>query len=194
MMNTLFMIQNAFMSVFEKGGTVLILFFFLYLLVAFLASEKYFYFKYHFKKDFEQFKQNTLAITAPNDFLFDAKLMMEASRLKVKVNRNFEVLKMLVAVCPLMGLLGTVTGMVGVFDILAISGSNDARAMASGISRATVPTMAGMLGALCGLLVVKFLKDDSLKAILDINDYLVKFDLKRKKIVSAAGRPAPAKS
>ena len=57
----------------------------------------------------------------------------------------------LIAVCPLMGLLGTVTGMVHMFDVLAITGTGNARAMASGISQATIPTMAGLVVALTGI-------------------------------------------
>ena len=55
------------------------------------------------------------------------------------------------ALCPLLGLLGTVTGMIEVFDVMAISGSGNARSMASGVSKATIPTMAGMVGALSGV-------------------------------------------
>jgi biopolymer transport protein ExbB len=58
---------------------------------------------------------------------------------------------LLIAICPLMGLLGTVTGMISVFDVLAITGTGNARAMAAGISKATLPTMAGLLVALTGL-------------------------------------------
>ncbi|MDK2778867.1 MAG: MotA/TolQ/ExbB proton channel family protein [Pseudomonadota bacterium] len=57
----------------------------------------------------------------------------------------------LIAVCPLLGLLGTVTGMIKVFDVLAITGTGNARAMANGISMATIPTMAGLVVALTGI-------------------------------------------
>ena len=57
----------------------------------------------------------------------------------------------LVALCPMFGLLGTVTGMVEVFDVMAITGSSNPRAMAGGVSRATIPTMSGMVAALSGL-------------------------------------------
>ena len=60
-------------------------------------------------------------------------------------------LKALVVLCPLLGLLGTVTGMIQVFDVVAMTGTGNARALASGISRATVPTMAGMVVAIPGL-------------------------------------------
>ena len=56
----------------------------------------------------------------------------------------------LIAICPLLGLLGTVTGMIEVFDVMAMLGSGNPRAMAAGVSKATIPTMAGMVVALSG--------------------------------------------
>jgi biopolymer transport protein ExbB len=60
-------------------------------------------------------------------------------------------IRILIAICPLLGLLGTVTGMIAVFDVMTYSGGGSARAMASGVSMATVPTMAGMIAALSGV-------------------------------------------
>ncbi|MEP3891154.1 MAG: MotA/TolQ/ExbB proton channel family protein [Hellea sp.] len=60
-------------------------------------------------------------------------------------------IKTLVALMPLLGLLGTVTGMINVFDAMALSGSSNARLMAGGVFQATIPTMAGMVAALSGL-------------------------------------------
>ena len=73
------------------------------------------------------------------------------SRISSQLHRGLIMLNTLVALCPLMGLLGTVFGMVQVFDIMAVTGSGNARLMASGISMATIPTMAGMVVALSGL-------------------------------------------
>ncbi|MDF2176944.1 MotA/TolQ/ExbB proton channel family protein [Aliiglaciecola sp. CAU 1673] len=73
------------------------------------------------------------------------------SRLTIKLNGSIPVIQALVALCPLLGLMGTVTGMIEVFDVMAISGSGNARSMASGVSKATIPTMAGMVGALSGV-------------------------------------------
>jgi len=47
-----------------------------------------------------------------------------------------------------------VTGMIEVFDIMALKGTADARAMAAGVSRATIPTMAGMVVGLSGLFFI----------------------------------------
>lgn len=73
------------------------------------------------------------------------------SLVKERTISNVALIKTLVALAPLLGLLGTVTGMIDVFDVLAYSGSSSARLMAGGVFRATIPTMAGMLAALSGL-------------------------------------------
>lgn len=65
--------------------------------------------------------------------------------------QNVNLLKLLIALFPMVGLLGTVTGMITVFDVLATQGTAQPKLMASGISMATLPTMAGMVAALAGV-------------------------------------------
>lgn len=79
------------------------------------------------------------------------------STFRFSANDGLPLIKTLVAICPLLGLMGTVTGMIDVFEVLAISGTGNVRSMATGVSRATIPTMAGMVGALTGLLAVTLL-------------------------------------
>lgn len=69
----------------------------------------------------------------------------------IALKSNIGLIKALIAICPLLGLMGTVTGMVSVFDVMTYAGSANARAMAAGVSMATVPTMAGMVAALSGV-------------------------------------------
>jgi len=76
-----------------------------------------------------------------------------ASQVQQKLGRGLLLIKTLVAICPLLGLLGTVTGMIEVFDVMAVAGSSNARAMAAGVTRATIPTMAGMVAALSGFII-----------------------------------------
>lgn len=73
------------------------------------------------------------------------------SEVSIEASRFVFLIKSLIAVLPLVGLLGTVTGMVMVFDVMAILGTGNAREMAGGVSAATLPTMAGMTAALSGL-------------------------------------------
>lgn len=68
-----------------------------------------------------------------------------------ELGRYLSLIKALVAICPMLGLLGTVTGMISVFDVMASQGTSEPRLMASGISMATLPTMAGMVAALAGM-------------------------------------------
>ena len=79
------------------------------------------------------------------------------SRFSMAANNTIPMIQTLVALCPLLGLMGTVTGMIEVFDVMAISGTGNARSMASGVSKATIPTMAGMVGALSGVFLVTIL-------------------------------------
>lgn len=73
------------------------------------------------------------------------------SRVSAKINANLDMVSALVVLCPLLGLLGTVTGMIEVFNVLSVTGGGDAKSMASGVSKATIPTMAGMVAALSGV-------------------------------------------
>ena len=72
--------------------------------------------------------------------------------------QGVNLIKTLVALCPLIGLLGTVTGMIDVFDVMGSQGSSNARAMAAGVSKATIPTMAGMVAALSGVFLSTYIE------------------------------------
>lgn len=94
------------------------------------------------------------------------------SRATQMLNQNVALIQSLVVLCPLLGLLGTVTGMIEVFDVMAISGSGNARSMASGVSRATIPTMAGMVGSLSGVFVVTWLQRKTKRRTEQLEDAL----------------------
>lgn len=95
------------------------------------------------------------------------------SDIRMAANAGLPMIKTLVALCPLLGLLGTVTGMIEVFDVMAVTGTGNARAMASGVSKATVPTMAGMVGALSGVLFASVLTGWANRRVLLLEDHLV---------------------
>ena len=91
---------------------------------------------------------------ARSDFrTWRARKIREAtvSEVNMQLHSVLPLIKVLVALCPLLGLLGTVLGMIGVFEVIAVSGNDDAQAMARGVYRATIPTMAGLVVALTGI-------------------------------------------
>ncbi len=94
------------------------------------------------------------------------------SEASTKLNERINVIKTLVAVCPMVGLLGTVTGMIAVFEIMAVQGTGNPRLMAAGISMATIPTMAGMVACLSGVFVTSKLEGKVKTAVHELADSL----------------------
>ncbi|HEX4871629.1 MAG TPA: MotA/TolQ/ExbB proton channel family protein [Nevskiaceae bacterium] len=78
------------------------------------------------------------------------------SQLKLGMAANMQVLRMMVPLCPLLGLLGTVAGMLSVFDAMAARGSADARSMANGVSEAMICTLTGLAVSVTGLYPVYY--------------------------------------
>jgi len=95
------------------------------------------------------------------------------SQVSSQVERNIPLIQTCVALCPLLGLLGTVTGMVEVFEVMAISGSGNPRSMAGGVSKATIPTMAGMVAALSGVAMGTYLQRKASRERELLADHLV---------------------
>lgn len=98
---------------------------------------------------------------------------MLISEAKLKIEQNIAFIKTMVAVAPLLGLLGTVTGMVAVFDAMAVLGTGNPRAMASGVSQATIPTMSGMVVAISGLYFSYMLRRRADREVERLSDTLV---------------------
>lgn len=64
------------------------------------------------------------------------------------LEHNLNTLSVLAGLMPILGLLGTVTGMIATFQVIAIHGTSDAKAMADGISEALITTQAGLVSSL----------------------------------------------
>ena len=158
----LFAITETFISIrdfMEAGGSVLWLIALLVLLMWGLIFERIYYLSHGHdvfldslvsKWESRADKTSWHALQIRDKFLAEAKS---------SINRNITLIKTCIALAPLFGLLGTVTGMIEVFQVMAFSGGGDARAMAGGVSKATLPTMAGMVSALSGVLVMIWLKN-----------------------------------
>jgi biopolymer transport protein ExbB len=92
------------------------------------------------------------------DSVLDRFILDETvQRINRSMNDYLSVIGILAAVAPLLGLLGTVTGMITTFDVLAVFGTGNAKAMAGGISEALITTQTGLLVAIPGLYMKGFL-------------------------------------
>lgn len=83
------------------------------------------------------------------------------------INRHISWLKIIAAVAPLLGLLGTVTGMINTFEVMALFGTGDPKLMAGGISQALVTTIQGLVVAIPAVLLHTLVNERS-KNILHI--------------------------
>ncbi|MCJ9428440.1 MotA/TolQ/ExbB proton channel family protein [Kordiimonas marina] len=149
---------NAIQAFMERGGNVLFMILAVTFIMWVLIVERLWYFTLEYRK------QKNRVIDAwesrPERKSWYAHKIREAmiSEINTELSQNIGTIKTLVALCPLVGLLGTVTGMIEVFQVMATQGSSNARAMAAGVSKATIPTMAGMVAALSGLFLSTYIE------------------------------------
>ena len=142
---------EVLLSFMDKGGDVLWLIAALLLVMWTLIFERAWYFKTGWKKDVADVIQTWESRSERQSWEAKQIRNMLVSQARMKINQYLPIIKTLVALCPLLGLLGTVTGMIEVFNIMAVTGGGDAKSMAGGVQQATIPTMAGMVAALSGV-------------------------------------------
>ncbi len=138
-------------SFLDLGGDVLYaIMLVLFLMWTFILERLWYFYRVH--PDEKRATVSTWEARADTQSWYAKRIRDEMiSNTSIALNSNIGLIKALIAICPLLGLMGTVTGMVSVFDVMTYSGSGNARAMAAGVSMATVPTMAGMVAALSGV-------------------------------------------
>jgi biopolymer transport protein ExbB len=89
----------------------------------------------------------------------DKRILHEcALKMEPVIERNLAIIAVLASIAPLLGLLGTVSGMITTFVVIAELGTGNARPLAGGISEALVATQAGLLVAIPGLFASVALK------------------------------------
>lgn len=144
-------IFDAVLAFMDKGGDVLWLIAILVFVMWTLIFERLWYFTFTWRKDVFEVIKAWEARSERKSWNAKQVRMRLLSQSQEAINANLPVITTLVALCPLLGLLGTVTGMIEVFNVMAVTGGGDAKSMAGGVERSTIPTMAGMVAALSGL-------------------------------------------
>jgi biopolymer transport protein ExbB len=161
--------MRAFM---EAGGDVLWVIFLLAVVLWSLIIERFIYLRKVWPSEKagwverwagREDKQSWQALSVREQFISEARQQLE---------KTIPMIKMLIGLCPLLGLLGTVTGMIHLFDVMAVTGTGNARAMASGVSQATIPTMAGMVIAIAGLYFSSRIEGQAKDAARHLSDLL----------------------
>ena len=135
----------------DKGGDVLWMIAVLLLMMLVLIFERVWYLKFGWKADVAEVIAKWETRAERKSWEAHQIRGMLISRSRMEITRYLPEIKTMVALCPLLGLLGTVTGMIEVFNIMAVTGGGDAKSMAGGVQMATIPTMAGMVAALSGV-------------------------------------------
>lgn len=164
--------MNSIREFLDTGGQVLTVIAGVICLMWLLIFERL----YFFLKSYKDIRNDMIAHwqnrTERHSWNAEQIRLAQVSRITELLNNNVAIIQSLVILCPLLGLLGTVTGMIEVFDVMAISGSGNARSMASGVSRATIPTMAGMVGSLSGVFMVTWLQRKTKRRTEQMEDSL----------------------
>ena len=144
---------------FERGGVILPLISLVILFMWTLILERI-----HFLKNYCNCLMSDYATVWKTQRQYSARANSELrslylSKFNRELQKNISLIQISIIICPLLGLLGTVTGMIEVFGSLATSASGNPRLLAAGVSKATLPTMAGMVAAVSGILMVTLLKN-----------------------------------
>lgn len=156
----------------NMGGPVVVALLASTFLMWMLISERILYFTFAIAKIIEE-KQGLWASRSDRGsweaHAYRERLISEA---RVENERFLGSIRSLIVITPLLGLLGTVTGMIEVFQVITDTGSSNARLMASGISRATIPTMTGLAVSLTGVFAINYLDGKHEKTIAALSQSL----------------------
>ncbi|GAB3291171.1 MotA/TolQ/ExbB proton channel family protein [Pseudidiomarina andamanensis] len=111
------------------------------------------------------YQENKTADTENLELKLDEAILRETPRIDSGVN----IIKILAAIAPLLGLLGTVVGMIGTFQSITLFGTGDPKIMAGDISMALVTTALGLIAAL-PLILVHAIVASRAKSIVHVLD------------------------
>jgi biopolymer transport protein ExbB len=122
----------------EMGGDVLWLIAALLFCMWTLIFERVWYFRTGWRQDSAAVIRQWEARTERRSWAAHRVREKLVSESKLLINEHLSLIKAMVALCPLLGLLGTVTGMIEVFNIMAVTGGGDAKSNDGRDGRCTV--------------------------------------------------------
>ena len=141
----------------ELGGNILLLIIAIAFVMWGMIIERLLFFQFAYPSYARQAHQMWVSRTDRRSWYAQQYRLRLLAQIKRALNQRIGIINTLVKICPLAGLLGTVLGMLEVFDAVAATGTNNPRSTAAGVSKATISTMAGMVVAISGLLLASIL-------------------------------------
>ncbi|MCP4145557.1 MAG: MotA/TolQ/ExbB proton channel family protein [bacterium] len=109
---------------------------------------------------------------ADDDWVIIRDVLQESGRQEaVRLSRNLNILEIVAAIAPLLGLLGTVTGMIRVFSAVSAHGLGQPEYMSGGISEAMITTAAGLIIGIPVLVMHQWLQGKADSIIFDMERY-----------------------
>ncbi|MGK7294715.1 MAG: biopolymer transporter ExbD [Candidatus Wenzhouxiangella sp. M2_3B_020] len=156
----------------EAGGPVVVALLISTAVMWVLISERFIYFGFsgpRLRNEQEKRWEEAEEHSSWRSHIFRERLISEV---RLENERFMGVIRALIMITPLLGLLGTVTGMIEVFQVIVDTGASNARLMASGISKATIPTMTGLAVSLTGVFAISFLDRRNETAVADVSERL----------------------
>ena len=155
---------------FEAGGPVLWGILLVTIIMWTLIIERFWFFYYVLPSSIKSTTDEWNKMNPEIDWYSKKIRDQMISELSINSKRFILTIETMMQILPLLGLLGTVVGMIKVFDVMTFFGTGNARLMASGVSQATIPTMAGLVAAISGLYIANMLKrkaDDEIDKVAD---------------------------
>ena len=166
----LFIVLPEIREFFEAGGPVLWGILMVTIIMWTLIIERFWFFQYLLPQKRLEIIDEWGLINNKGDWFSMRMRDQMISEVSTETKRFLLTIETMMQILPLLGLLGTVVGMIKVFDVMTFFGTGNARLMASGVSQATIPTMAGLVAAISGLYIANLLKrkaDDEISRIAD---------------------------
>jgi biopolymer transport protein ExbB len=146
----------AVVDLIDAGGPFVVWIFLSCLLLWTLVIERWVYFSRVLPRESLEAIQRWRTRTEHKSWCARQIRQAMIARLEAGMKANLRLMKVLVPLSPLLGLIGTVSGMLEVFDSMALRGSADARTMASGVSHAMICTLTGLAVSISGLYPVHY--------------------------------------
>lgn len=166
----LFIVLPEIREFFEAGGPVLWGILMVTIIMWTLIIERFWFFQYLLPQKRLEIIDEWGSVNNKGDWFSMRMRDQMISEVSTETKRFLLTIETMMQILPLLGLLGTVVGMIKVFDVMTFFGTGNARLMASGVSQATIPTMAGLVAAISGLYIANLLKrkaDDEIARIAD---------------------------